>query len=198
VGVCINRIGTELTSYTENSSEWQDCRDRILKKTRERDDIEAERNAAFMRTQEGQRFIEFNKMEEQGQIQLLAQHKNWISLLQLGTQQRDILYEVHLGLVRGAADQEAMSMIDQVATETDERMATDAGMKTQAMRKNTLDRLNRMPDQVRRLRQITETETQNQVEFERQFSAKIEEFHRNFGTVAGYDDRGAHRSGQPA
>jgi hypothetical protein len=100
--------------------------------------------------------------------------------------------------VRGAADQEAMSMIDQVATETDERMATDAGMKTQAMRKNTLDRLNRMPDQVRRLRQITETETQNQVEFERKFSAKIEEFHKNFGTVAGYDDRGAHRSGQPA
>jgi chromosome segregation ATPase len=194
----LGTLNEELTSYTENSSEWQDCRDRILKKTRERDDIEAERNAAFMRTQEGQRFIEFNKIEEQGQIQLLAQHKNWISLLQLGTQQRDILYEVHLGLVRGAADQEAMSMIDQVATETDERMATDAGMKTQAMRKNTLDRLNRMPDQVRRLRQITETETQNQVEFERQFSAKIEEFHKNFGTIAGYDDRGAHRSGQPA
>ena len=191
-------LNEELSSYTSGSSDWQECRSRILTKTRERDDLEAERNATFMRTQEGQRFVEFNKMEEQGQIQLLSQHKTWISLLQMGAQQRDILYEVHLGLVRGAADQEAMSMIDQVATETDERMVTDAAMKTQAMRKNTLDRLNRMPDQVRRLRQITEVETQNQVAFEREFAAKIEEFHKDFGTTVGYDDRGAHRSGQSA
>lgn len=191
-------LNEEMISYKENSSEWQECRSRILVKTRQRDDIEAERNATFMRAQEGQRFIEFNKIEEQGQVQLLAQHKNWISLLQMGSQQRDILYEVHLGLVRGAADQEAMSMIDKVGTETDERMATDASKKAQAMRKNTLDRLASMPEKVRRLRSITETEIQNQADFERQFAEQIEEFHRNFGTAAGYDDRAAHRSAQPA
>ncbi len=190
----LGNLNTELGSYVENSSDWQDCRDRILQKTRQRDDVEADRNAAFMRAQEGQRFIEFNKMEEQGQVQLLSQHKTWISLLQMGTQQRDILYSVHLGLLRGAADQEAMSMVDQVATETDERMVVDAAMKTQSMRKNTLDRLKRMPDQVRRLREVTSAEVQNQADFERQFTQAIDEFHKNFGTEAGYDTRDAHRS----
>ena len=194
----LGTLNEELASYTDNSSEWQECRERIINKTRERDNIEADRNAVFMRTQEGQRFIEFNKMEEQGQIQLLAQHKNWISLLQMGAQQRDILYEVHLGLVRGAADQEAMARIDQVATETDERMVTDAAMKTQAMRQNTLERLNRIPEQVRRLRQVTEAETTSQVAFEKAFAARIEEFHKNFGSGDGYDDRAAHREAQPA
>lgn len=194
----IRTLNDELVSYIENSSEWQDCRDRVLKKTRERDNTEAQRNAAFMRTQEGQRFIEFNRMEEQGQVQLLAQHTNWISLLQMGTKQRDILYEVHLGLVRGAADQQAMSMIDEVATQTDEHMVGDAAMKTQAMREATLRRLEGLPDQVRRLRAITSTENKNQVEFERKFAAQIEEFHANFGSTAGYDDRDSVRGKENA
>lgn len=187
-------LNQELGSYTENSSEWQECRDRILRQTRERDATEADRNAAMMRAQEGQRFIEFNKMEEQGQVQLLAQHKTWITLLQMGTQQRDVLYKVHLGLLQGAADQEAMSMVDQVATETDERMVVDAAMKTQAMRDNTLARLKRMPEQVRRLRQVTEAEVQNQAAYEEQFLKALDDFHKNFGTDVGYDNRDAHRA----
>jgi len=187
-------LNEELSSYVANTSEWQDCRGRIIEKTRSRDAIEADRNAAFARSQEGQRFVEFSKMEEQGQVQLLSQHKNWISLLQMGTKQRDVLYAVHLGLLRGAADQEAMAMSDQVATETDERMVLEAAMKTQAMRRNTLERINRLPDQVRRLRQITETDVQNQTDFEKQLDAAIEEFRKNFGTSKGYDDRNAHRT----
>lgn len=194
----LSTLQEELGLYTENSSEWQECRARIMKKTRERDDTEAERNAAFTRAQEGQRFIEFNKMEEQGQIQLLAQHKTWISLLQMGTKQRDTLYQVHLNLVKGATEQQAMSMIDQVAIATDERMAMDAAQKTQAMRKQITDRVKGMPDQVRRMREIVSTETANQAAFEDMMNAEISNFHKNFGTDVGYDNRDAQRQAQSA
>ena len=193
----LGTLNDELASYQANSSEWQECRTRILNKTRERDDIEADRNATFMKTQEGERFIEFNKMEEQGQIQLLAQHKTWITLLQMGAKQRDVLYEVHLGLVQGSADQEAMSMIDKVGVETDERMATDAAARSQAMRDNTINRMRAIPERVRRLRQITGAENENQAKFEQDFAEAITEFQNNFGTAPGYDDRGSYRTNTP-
>lgn len=194
----LGTLNEELTSYTENSSEWQDCRDRIVKKTRERDDLETQRNSAFLAAQEGQKFLEFNRQEEQGQATLLAQHKQWITIMQMGSEQRDVLYEKHMRFVQGSADVEGLSMADQIATETDKRLATETAMQTQAMRKNMLDRLGRMPGEVKAMRSIREADVKGQVEYEKRFISMIEEFHKNFGTDAGYDDRGAHRDTPPA
>ena len=194
----LNTLNEELASYVPNSSDWQNCRSQILDKTRVRDDIEADRNAALLRAQEGQRFVEFNRGQVQGQIQALAQTKNWIALLQMGMQQRDVLYDSQLELGRSSSELEAMASHDQLAVETDERMVMDAAMMTEAMRKATLDRLARMPGDVQRLRQITEADVKNQVEFEKKFDDMIEKFKQNFDAVKGYDDRGAHRDAPPA
>lgn len=120
-------------------------------------------------------------------------HRSWIALLQMGSRQRDIVYKAHLSFMRASAQQEGMSQIDEVATRTDEEMATTTAMRAQAHRGKLLERLHRAPAEVQRLREVTEADVQNQVAFEQQFAAALEEFHKNFGSDRGYDDRGAHR-----
>jgi hypothetical protein len=193
----INTMEEELTSYTENSSEWQECRGRIRDKTRERDETETERNKAFSRSQEGQKFIEFNKIEEQAHLQLLAQHQTWIEILQFGAKQRDILYQSHLNLIKGASEQQGMSMAATLGVATDERFAVDAAQQTAAMRRGMLDYQKAMPDNVRRMRDITKTDVEGQLAFEDEMNKLIEDFHKNFGTAAGYDNRDVQRQAQP-
>jgi hypothetical protein len=194
----LTTLKEELTSYTENSSEWQDCRDRIIKKTRERDDFETARNSAFATAQEGQRFLEMNRNEEGQQATSLAMHKQWIAIMQMGVQQRAILYDQHVRGMQRAADVEAVSRADLVAAETDKRLAEESAMQTQAMRKNMLDRINRMPEQVREMRAIREADVKGAVAFETEMAKAIDEFHKNFGSGAGYDDRAAHREAPAA
>lgn len=190
----LTTLNEELGSYGPSSSEWQECQNRIVGQTRTRDEIEADRNSAFMRAEEGKRFFEFNRIEEQGQVQMLAQHKNWIALLQMGTKQRDVLIEIHVGLLQGTANLEAMSMQDSVATESDKRMAVEAVMKTEAMRRATMARVQSLPGMTRDMRELVRLDMENQARMEREWDEELEKFRRNFDTPVGYDDRGAYRT----
>ncbi len=194
----LTHLNAEFGTYVENSSEWQNCRSQILEKERERNQIETERNTALTLAQEGQKFLEMNRVQQQGATQQLGQHKIWIQLLQMGTDQRSKIIEAHLSLIKHAADQEAMAMIDGVATETDERLTMDAATTTQAMRQGMMKRIQSFPAQIQRMRSITAAEVENQAKFEKDFAEAIEKFRHDFGTEAGYDNRDTHRATAPA
>jgi hypothetical protein len=189
-------LNEELTGYAENSSQWQECRDRIRLKTRERDDIESDRNATFLRNEQAQVFIESSRIQEDGQRELLAQHKNWIAILQLGAQQRDIQYGVYLDLLRDSADQEAMSRVDEVSSETDERVAENSSELLQGMRNNTKEWMKRAPGRLDNMRKIVGANIEGQADFEQEVARRIEEFQKSL--KAGYDDRQSYRDPHPA
>lgn len=191
----LNTLNEELASYTQNSSQWMECRDRIRKKSRARDDIESERNATFLRNEQAQVFIEAGRVQEEGQRELLAQHKNWIALLQMGAQQRDVHYGVYLDLLKDNADQEAMARVDETASETDERVAENTAQIVQGMRKNTMDWMDRAPKRLENMRKIVGATVESQANFEEELNRRIEEFQQNL--KPGYDDRQTYRDAQP-
>lgn len=194
----LSALHEELNGYKANSTEWTECDGRIRAKNRARDKVETEKNKTFALTQEAQRFIEMYKVQEESQRQLLSFHETWIAMLQEGSRQRSVLYKSHLGVIQAAGDQQAMSMTDAIAVETDERTTKDAAEHLQAIRGNIADRLERAPEDVRRLRAIKAADTKAQVAFEQRVNTLQDQFYKNWGTGVGYDDRATYRGQEPA
>lgn len=193
----LHTLQEELAGYAQNSSEWQACRDRIRLKERERNHVESDRNATFLRNEQAQVFIESSKIQEDGQRELLAQHKNWIAILQLGAQQRDVQYGVYLDLLKDNADQEAMSRVDEISSETDERVAENTAQIVQSMRDNTMKWMDRAPKRLDNMRKIVGANVEGQAAFEAEVNRRIDEFKKSLHI--GYDDRETYRGEhQPA
>lgn len=189
----LSSLNEELTSYIANSAEWTECSGRIQAETRKRDKVEADKNKIFALVQDAQRFIEMYKIQEESQRQMLSFHQTWIAMLQEGSRQRTVLYKSHLGVMQAAGDQQAMSMADAVAVETDERISADAVQHLSAIRGNTVARAERTPIDTNRLRQIQALDTQAQVAFEKKVEELQRQFHNNWGTAPGYDSRDTYR-----
>lgn len=172
----------------ENSAEWMTLKGYVEAKINELATIESARNKAFTLSQDGQRFLEMYRVQEQSQRGLLQFHQIWIATLEEGVRQRSTLYESHLGVIRAAADQQAMSMVDKISVETDERLTVDAAQHLGAIRGNALDRLESMPEQLNRLRKVTEGVAKGTADFDERMKKLMDAFHENFGTSKGYDD----------
>jgi chromosome segregation ATPase len=191
----MKRVNAELSQLLEqqreqtaNSPEWTTLEAQIRDKQSELAMVESDRNKAFAASQDGQRFLQMYDVQEQSQRGLLQFHQMWITTLETGVEQRSILYESHLGVIRAAGDQAAMSMVDKVATETDERLTEDAARHLSAIQGNAIDRLKAIPEQVKRLRDIKSASDLKKAAFDRDFNGLLDQFHHNWGTPAGFDD----------
>lgn len=174
--------------HIQNSAEWMALKGAVEQKVNELATLESERNKAFTLSQDGQRFLEMYRVQEQSQRNLLQFHSIWIATLEEGVRQRSTLYESHLGVIRAAADQQAMAMVDSVGIESDERITTDAAQHQAAIQRNMLGRLESMPEHLRRIRDVTQATAKSNAEFDAKMSKLLDAFHENFGTKKGYDD----------
>lgn len=191
-------LDRSLSDHVENSSEWVAIKDQIETKRNELREAEGDKNKAFTLAQDGQRFIEMYKLQESSQRGLLAFHKIWIATLEEGVKQRTTLFESHLGVIRAAHDQQAMSMVDSVAVETDERITQDAAKHNAAIMGNLLGKIESFPEQVKRMRQITAANAEKVAEFDAGMAKALDAFYKNFGTEHGYDDSGHYGEPQKA
>jgi hypothetical protein len=172
----------------KNSAEWTELLGQIKEKQNELGNIEAARNKAYALSQDGQRFLEGLSVQEETQRTLLSFHQIWIATLEEGVRQRSTLYESHLGIIRAAGDQQAMDMVDRIGVETDERITEDAAKHLSAARKGMLGRMERMPEQIRRMRDINSANAESRAAFEGSMANLLKAFHENYGTPENYDD----------
>lgn len=192
VKAAIQNLNDQQRELTENSSEWTALQGQIKEKQNELAQVEADRNKAFSLAQDGQRFLEAYAVQEASQRGLLQFHQIWISTLETGVQQRSVLYESHLGVIRAAGDQKAMGMVDAVAVETDERITNDAAKHLGAIQNQMTDKLISMPDQVRRMREITSAMAEGKAAFDQNMDKLRAIFNQNYDTPQGYDDSGSY------
>jgi|GEM_PF-2456713 len=189
----LESLRQQLEEVQENSSEWMTLKGQIEAKNAELGEVEGKRNNAFSLSQDGQRFLEMYKLQEESQRSLLQFQQTWIALLEEGLRQRSALYQSHLGVIKGAGDQEAMSLQDAVSVRTDEVVQQSAAEHVIALRKNILDRARAMPEQVRRLREITNADAQSKASYEEELDKLFEQFRNNYGTEPRYDDPDAQK-----
>lgn len=192
VKAAIQNLQDQQRELQENSSEWTNIQGQIKEKQNELAQVEADRNKSFSLAQDGQRFLEAYAVQEASQRGLLQFHQIWISTLETGVQQRSVLYESHLGVIRAAGDQKAMGMVDAVAVETDERITSDAAKHLGAIQNQMADKLSSMPDQVRRMREITSAMAEGKAAFDQKMDELRTIFNKNFDTPQGYDDSGTY------
>lgn len=194
----IANLRMQQSEMIANSPEWTDLKGQVEAKNNELAEVEAERNKAFALHQDGLRFVEMYRVQENAQLASLQFHKTWVATLRSGVEQRATIFTSHLGVVQASADQQAMDMVDQIATKTDEDITADAVAHTAAQRDAMLKKLQRYPDQIATLRELGSQEAKSQAQFwdalaelARQFSPD------NYGAQPGYDDPETYRK-QPA
>lgn len=174
----IRTLDAELAEQTPGTVEYQQIDSKIADAKRTLIDAQNERNRKFSLQQDGQRFAEMYRLQEEVQSRMLEFQKTWIELLESGTRARSEIYESRLGVIRARGDQAAMNQYDTVATQVDERMHSDTAADLAAMQKTALDRLKRAPDDFARIRKITDASQGGTEEFEKGFNSLVEQFRR--------------------
>lgn len=181
--------------HTENTPEWTALNGQIIQKNNDLAELESARNQAFALSQDGARFLEMYKVQESAQRSLLQFHQIWITTLETGVEQRSIIYESHLGVIRATGDQQAMGLVDSVAVETDERITEDATKHLAAGRNALQEKLESLPEDIKRMRQLTAAEVQSAATFEAGLEKLRDLAAHNWNTPQGYDDRATYMPG---
>jgi len=195
------RVGGELASLREqqgelqkNGPDWIAKQTEIDEKVREQADIETKRNQAFALFQDSQRFVEAYRAQEMAQRHGLEFTQMWIVLLETGVEHRIGIFDSALGISRTAANMEAAGVIDAVAVEEDERLASQAVRYTAAAAKQMKDRLHRTEDDMARMRDITSAGATVRAQWEEDMQGLLTKLRDNFGADPFYADREHHGS----
>ncbi len=189
----LNILREQLNEHAQGSSERATLEKEIIEKTRERDQTKAEHTKNFLLLQESQRFIEQYKLHATTQRQNLEYQKAWVALLEMAVKERTVLFDSHIGAMQYAANQEAMKTADGVGAETDYTLAGDMAQLAVAGERALIERVERAPEDTKRLRAVLEARTKSRAEFEDRLAKADKLYQQNYGTPEGYDSVVGHR-----
>ncbi|MBI2109446.1 MAG: hypothetical protein HYT93_04740 [Parcubacteria group bacterium] len=165
----------------------------ISEVTKERDKAREEQNKNFMVLQEQERFIEIYKTHVAGQRQFLEHHHAWVATLQMGVKERETIFDSQIGAMQATADQEAMKMIDDVATTVDMKGMEAMAKMITGGQKAILDRIERAPKDLKTLEEISEARAEARANFEKRLDDILEQFSNGYGRDTSYDSVASHR-----
>jgi hypothetical protein len=184
----IRVLESEMSEHAQNqqSPEYAALQTRLREANTLREQKVSDRTKSFMLLQEQQRFIEQFTLHQTVQQQSLEFHRAWIATLELANSHRAKLFKSQIGAMQAAGDQEAMSIIDAAATEVDKRGTKTMAELAIAGRRGISERVARMPDEIKALRDITKANVEDSARFEAEMAKMAKLFQQNYGDDASY------------
>lgn len=189
----LSGLRSELESLVEGTPEWRDYRDRVIAMEAEFETAETKHSATLISSKERERFLEMGINQERLLKTALSRQHEWIAILQIGSQNRSVYYESYLAGLQVVAEHDAMQHHDKVAVQIDEDIAMSTAQAEQAAQRAMLERVERMPEQLRRMRQINAASVANRVDWEQRMQVAFRDFITKSREDAGYDNRDTYR-----
>ena len=194
----LRNLREQLNETQKGTEEYAQMESEITRVTQERDEAQNERTKNFMILQEQERFIASYKLHVAGQQQFLAHHHAWVATLEMGVKERNVLFDSQIGAMQAIADQQAMKTVDDIASSTDERFATEMAKMVAAGQDALLKRVKRAPEDLKKLREIVSASTERRAQFENDLDTVLDEFKQNYGVDPNYDSVAGHRAAEVA